>query len=99
MRQEAWDVLRDIAPSISAARPTVGQMVRVVEGKHRGTVGRITWHGRDKFTHAFRYGDAMQHHMTDMMGAWGFRVRIQPEQGEPFFVAAERVIVCVEASA
>ena len=93
----AWDALRAVAPLVTADRPNVGRTARVDEGKHKGKVGRITWHGRDKFTQAYRYGDSMSHHMTDMRGRWGFRVRlVDLETAEAFFVSAEYLMVCID---
>lgn len=96
MHNGAWEALREVAPLIAAARPCVGRVVQVRSGKRRGVIGTVTWHGTDRFTHAFRYGDEMSRHFTDIAGAHGFRVRVQPNEGEAFFVAAEKVMVCVE---
>lgn len=83
----------------AAKSPRVGATVRVKEGrKHLGVVGQVTWHGRDNFSNAYRYCDGWQAHMRDANGTWGFRVRVQPEDGESFFIAADKVEV-VEPSA
>jgi hypothetical protein len=87
------DLLRDIA----ATRPAVGMLAKVTEGKRAGTMGRITWHGVDRFA-SNRYLDDAQRHLRACMGTWGFRVRIAPEAGEAFFVSAEKIAYCVEAA-
>lgn len=97
MEHGAWEALREISknPTITERRPNVGTVVRVIAGKRIGVQGRVTWHGPDQLNRAaYRYGDEMSHHMRDMRGQWGFRVRVEPDDGsEPFFIAAEKVCV------
>ena len=97
MEHGAWEALRAISqdPRITARRPNAGCTVRVIEGKRLGMVGRVTWHGINRFNRAaFRYGDDMTGHLRDLHGQHGYRVRVQPEDGSaPFFIAAEKVCV------
>jgi hypothetical protein len=93
--ENAWDALREIAkdPTLNARRPNVGTTVRVIEGKRMGETGTVTWHGIDKFNRtAWRCAD-MQAQLRDLRGQWGYRVRVQPEAGESFFIGAEKVCV------
>lgn len=84
---------QELANRLSAYRPFVGRVVRVAEGrKHKGKIGRVTWHGVDKFSQAFRYGDAS---LTEVIGRHGYRVGIEMENGERFFVPASYTMVCV----
>ena len=53
----------------------------------------MTWHGVDKFSHAWRYGNDAQASLREATGKFGYRVRIQPDEGEPFFVDGEKVEV------
>ena len=94
-RMDAWDALREIAKdeALNARRPTVGRRVRVIEGKNLGAEGTVTWHGIDKFNRtAWRCHD-MQATLRELRGQWGYRVRVQPEEGASFFVGAEKVCV------
>lgn len=86
-----------LANSLSAYRPFVGRTVRVDKGrKHLGTLGTVTWHGVDHFSKAGRYGGPDVQSVREVMGRWGYRVRVQPLDGsEPFFVSAENVMVSV----
>lgn len=95
MEATAWDALKEIAadPILNARRPKVGTRVRVIEGKKLGIEGEVTWHGIDKFNRtAWRCHD-MQAHLRDVRGQWGYRVRVQLEDGESFFIGAEKVCV------
>lgn len=93
MEHGAWEALREINKEIDCQRPNVGTTVRVIEGKRLGTEGRVTWHGRDQYSSAYRYCDDMQAQMRDVMGKCGFRVRVQTADGSQFFIAAEKVCV------
>jgi hypothetical protein len=96
MRQEAWSALKSLSidPTITERRPTVGRRVRVIEGKKLGAVGTVQWHGQTQYTlRAYRYCDSMQAHMLDLMGRHGFRVKIRSDEGETFFLDAEKVCV------
>jgi len=94
MKAGAWDAMRDLTkdPATIARRPNVGRRVRVIAGRMLGAEGQVTWHGRDRFART-RYMDSMQSHLANVQGLWGFRVRIQPDAGEPFFIGAEKVCV------
>lgn len=93
MEQGAWDALRKINEDFACQRPNVGTTVRVVEGKQLGVVGKVTWHGRDKYNNPYRYCDSMQAHLVDVLGKYGFRVRIETDEGEKFFISADKVWV------
>ncbi len=84
-----------LADALTVYRPFVGRLVRVVEGrKHHGKIGHVVWHGRDQFNRtAFRYGDPS---LTEVCGTWGYRIGIQTDHGEKFFIGAHTVFVCVE---
>ena len=84
-----------LADSLSADRPFVGSVVRVDQGKHRGKLGRVVWHGVDRFSKAGRYGGPDVQALREVRGRWGFRVGIQTDGDERFFVNAEHVMVCV----
>ena len=96
MEHSAWEALKVVAadPALNAQRPNVGTTVRVIEGKRMGETGTVTWHGIDRFNRtAFRYCDDMQAHLRDLRGKWGFRICVQPAEGEKFFIGAEKVCV------
>lgn len=84
----AW---QELAVEAAEQYPAVGKTVRVTQGKHSGTVGRVTWHGRDRYANWRTCTDA-QAHLRDLQGRWGFRVRVQTDS-ESFFVAADQVEV------
>lgn len=92
------DAFCDLLRETAATRPAPGMTAKVVEGKQAGTIGRITWHGRDKFA-SDRYADEAMRHFRDCRGINGFRVRIEPEDKRrtPFFVDAAKIIYCVGA--
>lgn len=86
------DALQGACNAATQDRPGVGAHVTVKDGKHAGIVGRVTWHGKDRFSRAGHYGNWMTAALRDARGTYGFRVRIQPDGGgEPFFIGAERV--------
>lgn len=87
---EAWQKIID---DTSPQRPDVGKTVKVVEGrKYLGKVGKVLWHGRNKFSTAWRYGSDAQWHLRDVMGRNGFRIKIDTGT-EKFFVDADKVEV------
>ena len=89
--REAWQNLaNDLAPQ----RPSVGKSVRVTEGrKHLGKVGKVTWHGVNKFDDLWRYQSEAQMHYRDMAGRDGYRVGIETPDGKSFFINADKVEV------
>ncbi len=93
MRQEAWDALADMAPALVERRPNVGVRVRVIAGKELGAEGVVTWHGRDRFDRSSRYLDDMGRQFVDIRGTRGFRVRVTTDDGEQFFIGADKVCV------
>jgi hypothetical protein len=87
-----------LADSLSAYRPFVGTTVRIVEGrKHVGKVGRVVWHGVDRFR-GRQYGDSYVQAATEVMGRHGYRVGVDVD-GERFFVPADYTMVCVDRQA
>lgn len=90
--RQAWQAIAD---SCEAKRPSAGKLVRVSSGKHSGETGIVTWHGIDRFADT-RFQTDAQLQMRDMMGTFGFRVRVQPESGTAFFVSADKVEVIAE---
>jgi hypothetical protein len=86
--REAW---QQVANTVSISRPSVGRRV-VVTGskKHNGKVGIVRWHGVDKYSDAFRYCDNAQATMREMMGTYGYCVKIVLDNGESFFVKADQ---------
>ena len=88
--------LNAIAPvlvDVSRSAPFCGRTVKV-----RGKVGKVFWHGRDQYSHAFRYGDSATIHLRECMGRSGYRIGVETDEGK-IFVKADEAIVCVEASA
>lgn len=85
-----------LADSLCAYRPFVGRIVRVTDNRaHKGRIGKVTWHGRDRFV-SFRYGGPDAAALCEVMGRYGYRIRVQPDDGTlPFFVSADAVMVCV----
>ena len=86
----AW---QQLATDLDKTCPRVGKIVKVTSGKHSGKVGKVIWHGRDRYSDAFRYASEAQAHLRDLAGTYGFRVGIQMESGECFFVGADKVEV------
>lgn len=82
----AW---QELSNSLSAQRPSKGKTVQIVRGKHKGKEGIVTWQGIDRFNNGYRYCNEAQAHMRDMAGRYGWKVRVQPYQGEAFFTKAE----------
>lgn len=97
MTQEQGQSFANLA---SAYRPFVGSTVRVMGGyrcakKHVGKIGQVTWHGKDRFSTAWRYCDGNQAALREVMGQSGYCIRIQPDEGDAFFVPANTVMVSV----
>jgi hypothetical protein len=95
MNHDAWETLRSIVPVFAATRPDLGRMAVVMQGKRAGVRGTIFWHGKDRFSQAGRYMEEFQRHLLDVKGSYGFRVGIESNTGERFFVAADKVLVCI----
>lgn len=92
MDPKLHDALQDAMNRAAEKCPSVGKTVRVITGKHMNVIGKVIWHGINKFDNPFRYGDFYQHCMTEAFGTYGYRVRIQPEDGSAcFFVDADKV--------
>jgi hypothetical protein len=96
--RDAWNAL---FASVADQRPSVGKLVRVVDGrKHKGEEGRVVWHGEDRYYMAQhrRFMSDAQSALNEARGRNGWRVRIQPEEGESFFVNAAYVEVIEDAT-
>lgn len=89
--RSAWE---DIIARTSIDRPSKGKRVRVTSGrKYKGVEGVVVWHGLDKFSNPHRFYDSAQITMSEIMGRNGYRVKIQPDNGQPFYVSADWVVV------
>lgn len=87
-------MLEEIAPvlvEVAKTAPFVGRYVSA-----RGKTGRVFWHGRDRYSHAGRYGDDATQHLRECGGRYGYRIGIQSDAGDKFFCRASDAIVCVE---
>ncbi len=85
---------QSLANTVSDQRPSPGKRVRVTDGKkHLGKEGLVTWHGLDRFVDAFRYASGAQATLREMAGRYGYRVGIKTDDGETFFIRADRVEV------
>jgi hypothetical protein len=93
------DKLQGLANTFATYRPTVGRLVRVTGTKaHVGKVGRVMWHGPNRFDSSGRWCDTNSAFARECRGREGYRVRIQPEDGgEAFFTSADMTMVCIEA--
>lgn len=86
----AW---QNLANDLSGQFPGRGKTVRVVSGKkHINKTGVVFWHGPDKFANT-RYKSDAQLMLRDLSGREGFRIGVETQDGEKFFIAAERVEV------
>jgi hypothetical protein len=91
--QEQW---QGLVNDTKGQRPSKGKQIRVTEGRHLGKVGEVRWHGRNKFSDAWRYASDAQLHLRDLVGRYGFRVLVLDTTGDTFFVDADKVEVLVE---
>ena len=91
------DGLKSLYQGVANKSPRKGAQVWVTGGrKHKNKEGKVFWHGRDTFDRfPHRYHDSYQAQMSDCMGTYGFRVGIQTEDGEKFFVPGEQVTVLI----
>ena len=81
---------QNFATFMSRERPFKGAGVRIFKGrKHKGKEGIVFWHGLDKFANTFRYGSPNSQALAEVQGRHGYRVGIETEDGEKFFVPAE----------
>ena len=94
MNSDFWNGIKQVAANTADARPDKGKRVVVIDGrKYKGKSGVVFWHGADKFSPAWRYSDAAQRVMTEIMGRYGYRVGIEADDGTRFFVSADKVEV------
>lgn len=96
MDSSVWDFLRQVSEQgdIYRQRPDVGRIVKVIKGrKHLGDVGIVKWHGRDKYDTNSRYRTDAQECLHEMIGRLGFRIKIDTESGDSFFISADYVEV------
>ena len=71
--------------------PAEGKMVSVDSGKHKGKVGKVQIHMRDKFAYT-RYSTEASLMLQDCVGRTGFVVRI--DLGDAFiWIKADNVTV------
>ena len=91
--RDDWSTLMPSIEKAYANSPRVGRTVKVVKGrKHLGETGKVTWHGRDKFSRDYASND-IQATLRDAIGRIGYRVKIVTASGESFFVNADYVEV------
>ena len=88
-----WDKMGDLFKSASKTSPCKGARVTVARGKHKDKVGTVTWHGVNTFSQAGRYGSDLSNMLREAIGIHGFRVRIQPDEGDAFFTNCENLSV------
>jgi hypothetical protein len=96
MDSSVWDALKQVSDhgNVYKQRPSVGKAVKVIEGKkHLGAVGTVRWHGIDKYDTSAQYMTDAQVCLRDMIGRLGYRIKIETESGESFFVSADYVEV------
>lgn len=92
--RQAWQAQLD---KLEPNRPSVGKRVRVTEGrKYLGKEGEVFWHGIDKYDPIARYMTGAQEWMRDAAGRKGYRVGIRTDEGEKFFIGADKVEVIEE---
>ncbi len=87
--------LEAIAPvliDVSRSAPFCGRTVKV-----KGKVGKVFWHGRDRYSQAFRYGDSASLHLRECMGRSGYRIGVETAEGK-IFAKADEATVCVETA-
>lgn len=92
--RDSWKAIeRNCAPM----RPSVGKTVRVLFGRKRGVVGKVFWHGRDRYSDLWRGSQAHEAFMMELMGTFGYACGIETETGEKFFRKATDVEVIQDA--
>lgn len=87
-------ILQRLFNEVAKDKPCIGRVVRVTRGKHAKKVGIVEKHIRSRFENPYRYGSEMSHHMIDARGRYGFAILVHPEDGTPFWTAADNVMVC-----
>lgn len=96
------DYLAALAPvllDLGQVAPLKGRIVQTRDKKHFGKIGRVFYHGRDRFSKSERYGDSAVQHLRECGGRCGYRIGIETREGEKFFISAAAVLVCVEGNA
>jgi hypothetical protein len=89
-RDAAYKSLRGICDIAAKDKPGIGRRVEIINGKHKGKIGIVFWHGKDRFKYDRRYMTDLSACVADARGIYGFRVGVQTES-EKFFVAADKV--------
>ena len=85
-----------IADECSKTIPSKGKLVKIVGGrKYKGTIGRVVWHGRDKYF-STQYETPAQGMLRSMMQTIGYRVGIETVGGSRIFCRADYCMVCIE---
>jgi hypothetical protein len=90
-KDRAWNAMRTLSKKIVADSPREGKLVEIFKGKHKGKVGVVFWHGRDKFSTS-QYQTSIQSAMSESKGTFGFRIGVKTSGGEKFFTKAEYTI-------
>lgn len=92
--------LQGLFDTMGQQKPAVGKLVQVKETgkvkKHRGKMGRVTWHGKDAYSGAWQYRskwDFAGDGAIVARGTYGYRVGIVTDDGERFFVSATDVTI------
>lgn len=88
-------VVQSLLSQVALEKPAVGRLVRITYGKHRGKIGVVQHHMVSRFKRPFRYGNEMQHLMTETRGRNGYVVRVRTESGEEFWCDADYTMVCL----
>lgn len=81
---QLWKQLNDDA---APNRPSVGKLVKVVEGKYAGIRGKVFWHGLDRYGN--QYATDAQLALREVIGRHGCRVGILTNDGNRVFVPAD----------
>jgi hypothetical protein len=92
--RQAW---QNLADAHAKNRPSVGKTVTIIDGrKHKGKVGEVVWHGRDKFV-STQYWTEAQWALREIVGRYGYTVKVKTASGETFFVSADYTQVHYDA--
>lgn len=84
--RDAWQALAD---ANKEQFPSVGKTVKITDGrKYKGKEGIVIYHGINKFVDR-RYWTDAQYHLRDMIGRYGFYVKVKTADNEVFSVPAE----------
>lgn len=90
---ESRDSLQALFDEVDIVAPRVGRTVKITQGKHKGIVGVVFWHGEDRYSTAGRYGSDIQLCLRDARGRDGFRIGVRAKDGSKVFCCADYAIV------